>query len=172
MFEIKTPRLSLRPWQARDIDSLCQLANNAKVSRFLRDAFPFPYLRQDAELWVQASIDPSPGKDLAVDFQGQLIGGLGIHPFADVYRHSAEIGYWLGEPFWSQGFGTEAVGGLVRWAFESLPLIRIQAGVFEGNQASMRVLEKAGFMLEAVLKKHVVKEGKLLNEYLWVRFRP
>lgn len=88
-----------------------------------------------------------------------------------MHRYSGEIGYWLGEPFWGNGYATQAVKLLTRFAFEDLNLIRIFAGVFESNLPSMKVLEKAGYHLEAVLKSSVCKSGKFLDQYLYVSIR-
>jgi len=169
--EIKTKRLHLRPWQAQDLEALCRMADNPKVSHFLRDAFPTPYTREDGIAWLRACYAEKIPYNFAIVLDEQLIGGIGIHPFIDVYRKNAEVGYWLGEEYWGQGLASEAVQAVVDWGFEFFSLNKVVAGIFEGNEASMRVLEKAGFSLEAVLKKHILKHGILLDEYLWVRFR-
>ncbi|MFY0022190.1 GNAT family protein, partial [Acinetobacter baumannii] len=80
---------------------------------------------------------------------------------------SAEIGYWLAEPFWGQGIATEAVRQLVEYTFYYFDIVRLYAEVFETNKASMRVLEKNGFYLEGVRRKAVFKNGLLMDDFIW-----
>ena len=88
-------------------------------------------------------------------------------PQSDVYRINAEIGYWIGEQYWRNGYATEAVKQLVALAFNQLGINRIYVDVFEYNVASMRVLEKIGFEKEAIIKLSVIKEGRIFNEYIY-----
>ena len=98
------------------------------------------------------------------------MGGIGISPLEDVKRRTAEIGYWLAEPFWGRGIATDAVRALVPIAFDRMGMVRIEAGIHSDNPASMRVLEKCGFAREAVHKKAITKNGRLLDEVVYVRF--
>ena len=116
--------------------------------------------------------DASPIVNLAIDMDGACIGGIGLILNTDVYAYSAEIGYWLGEPFWNQGIATEAVRQMVEYCFYYFDIIRIYAEVFEINKASMRVLEKIGFYLEGVRRKAVYKNAILMDDYIWVKLRP
>ncbi len=113
---------------------------------------------------------PSHNLLLAIEVDGMAAGGIGIHPLQDVYRKTAEIGYWLSEPCWGRGIATEAVRALVPIAFERFDIIRLQAGVFSGNTASMRVLEKCGFTREAVHHNAITKNGAIMDEMLYVRY--
>jgi len=89
-----------------------------------------------------------------------------------VQRRSAEIGYFVAEPCWGRGIATEAVRGISAYAFDTIPdLVRIQAAVFEWNPASMRVLEKAGYQREALLRQSVWKDGTLMDSVLYARLR-
>ncbi len=94
--------------------------------------------------------------------------GIGV---AGVNRHSAEIGYWLGEPFWGQGIATKAVRALTEYAFAHLDLVRIYGTVFEWNPASARVLEKAGYTHEGRLRKSITKDGKIIDQLLYAIVR-
>jgi ribosomal-protein-alanine N-acetyltransferase len=94
---------------------------------------------------------------------------IGIHPGQDVHRHTATLGYWLGEEFWGRGIMSEAVTAVTDFCFESFPLRRISAEVFANNRASARVLEKAGFSFEGRLKNNVLKNGELLDSLLYAR---
>jgi RimJ/RimL family protein N-acetyltransferase len=137
----------------------------------MRDLFPSPYTVDDARRFIAIATAPSPGIFLAIEVGGEAAGGIGIHPLGDVHRGTAEIGYWLGEPFWGRGIVTDAVHALVPVVFSQTDLIRIQAGIFSHNPASMRVLEKCGFVREAVLRNAVTKKGVVMDEMVYVRFR-
>lgn len=100
-----------------------------------------------------------------VEYEGALAGVVGLVPQTDVYRISAEIGYWLGESFWGKGIMTEAVKRMVDYGFNHLNLVRIFTGVFDFNKGSQRVLEKAGFQLECIFRKALIKNGVVCDEY-------
>ena len=129
--------------------------------------FPHPYTVADARGWLSRQKNRDSVTDLnialAIDHGGEAIGGIGLHPQGDVARLSAEIGYWLGEPHWGRGIMTAAVKALSRYGFSELGLVRIYAAVFEWNPASMRVLEKAGFVQEGRLRRSVIKDGKVID---------
>jgi RimJ/RimL family protein N-acetyltransferase len=137
----------------------------------MRDLFPSPYTIEDAERFIALATGPSPNLFLAIEVRGEAVGGIGIHPLEDVHRGTAEIGYWLAEPFWGQGIVTDAVRALVPVAFERTGVGRIQAGFFSNNPASMRVLEKCGFVREAVHRNAITKNGMVMDEVMYVRFR-
>ncbi|WAI02192.1 GNAT family N-acetyltransferase [Methanogenium organophilum] len=108
---------------------------------------------------------------LAIEVDGVAAGGIAVTLLDDVYCRTAEIGYWLGEPFWGRGIMTDAIAAVVPVAFVRLDIVRIQAGVFANNPASMRVLEKCGFVREAVLRNAITKNGVLMDEVMHARFR-
>jgi RimJ/RimL family protein N-acetyltransferase len=85
---------------------------------------------------------------------------------------SAEIGYFIGEPYWNKGIVTKAVKLITEYGFQHLGIIRIQTGVFEYNTASQRVLEKCGFVKEGVFRKSVIKQGKLWDEVRYAKLKP
>jgi len=168
---IERPRYRLRPWRSNDVSALVRHANNQRVARNLRDAFPHPYTPRDAEAWLQNVGDNREDLILAVEVNGEAAGGIGIHQMKDVYRYNGEIGYWLSEFHWGKGIMTDAVAVLVGYAFTNRRWLRIFATIFENNPASMRVLEKNGFELEAIHKRTVMKEGVLMDEYLYALLR-
>ncbi|ADN37241.1 GCN5-related N-acetyltransferase [Methanolacinia petrolearia DSM 11571] len=167
---IKTSQATLRPWRMDDAPSVAKYANNPKVAKNMRDGFPNPYSEEDAERFLTMATGDGPALLLAVEIDGEACGGIGVTPFTDVYRKTAEIGYWLAEPFWGRGVMTEVVKAVVPVAFGRFDIVRLQAGVYEGNLGSMRVLEKAGFEREAVHKKAIFKNGELLDEVVFVLF--
>lgn len=163
------PNFILRKWQTGDEASLAALANNHKIWINLKDVFPHPYTLADAHDWVKFAHNQA--ENYAIEYEGKAVGGIGLLFKDDIYRKNAEIGYWLGEPYWGLGIISEAIKQVVNHAFAQYEINRIYAGVFEYNPASMRVLEKAGFEKEAILKKSLVKEGKLYDEHIYVKFR-
>ena len=104
-----------------------------------------------------------------IEIDGVAVGGIGVHPGEDVHRHTATMGYWLGEEFWGRGVMTQAVTAVTDFCFENFLLRRISAEVFANNPASARVLEKAGFTFEGCLKSDVLKDGKVLDSLLYAR---
>jgi ribosomal-protein-alanine N-acetyltransferase len=164
--EIQCPRLLLRPWRRGDEPALVKHADNRKIWRNLRDRFPHPYTSSDAEDWIRSVEDQGePTLTFAIVLDGEPVGAVGLE------RFGAEIGYWLSETRWGKGFATEAVIAASAYAFAALDIDRLHAGVFEWNPASCRVLEKAGFRLEARLRKSVFKDGRTIDRLLYVRFR-
>jgi len=104
-----------------------------------------------------------------IEIEGAAVGGIGVRPGHDVHRHTATVGYWLGEDFWGRGIMTEALTAVTDFCFDNFPLRRISAEVFSNNSASARVLEKAGFTFEGCLKNNVLKDGKLLDSLLYAQ---
>ena len=147
-----------------DAPRLAELANNEKVSINLRDGFPNPYTLTDAEKFIDIFTKHDPPQVFAIEYNGEYVGNIGLHPGVDVYRKSAEIGYFLGEPFWGKGIMTQAVKQIVEYGFANLDIVRIHTGIFEYNIASQRVLEKCGFKKEAVFEKAIFKKNQLWNE--------
>jgi [ribosomal protein S5]-alanine N-acetyltransferase len=160
---------NLRKWQSGDEVSLAQSANNYKIWRNVKDIFPHPYTLADAYEWIKfAQNQPL---TFTIEVGGKAVGGIGVLFKEDVYRHNAEIGYWLSEDYWGKGIITKAINEVVELTFDSTNIHRIYAGVFEYNIASMRVLEKAGFEKEAILKQSIAKEGKLYDEHIYCKFK-
>lgn len=168
--EFPLTKATLRPWTLNDAESLSIHANNIKIANNLRNGFPHPYTLKDAIAWLQGAKE-NPNLLLAITINNEAIGGIGIIYQTDVYHKSAEIGYWLSENYWGQGIMTEAIKTLVSHTFNNSDIHRIYAGIFESNIASARVLEKAGFKLEAIHKKAVFKKRVFMNEHLYAIFK-
>ena len=163
---------ALRPWRRYDAEALVRHADDREVWKNLGDLFPHPYTRKDAKWWLGGGYETWNAFALAIEVGGELAGGLGLKFTRDpIYRGTAEVGYWLGRAWWGRGIMTHALQAFVPWAFERFDLIRIEAGVFETNPASARVLEKAGFALESRQVRSVIKDGRVLDRLLYVRFR-
>lgn len=167
---IVTPGSVLRTWTSEDAGSLVRHANNPRIAAVMRDGFPSPYTPADAHWFIETAMDTASHLYLAIEVRGEAVGGIGIQPLDDVRRRTAEIGYWLSESFWGRGIVTGAVRSLVPVAFEMFEIVRLEAGVFSNNPASMRVLEKCGFTREAVHRMAVTKNGATFDEVVYVRF--
>src|SRR5271165_4820371 len=163
--------LRVRSWRKSDIDALVRYANNPKIAANLRDQFPHPYTPGAAAAYLTDVRAAEPETSFAVEHAGEAIGGIGFKLGTDVARLTAEMGYWLGEPFWGRGLTTRAVLAASGWAFENYRLTRIFAMAFSHNVASMRVLEKAGFEREGILRRSAVKNGVVLDQVLYAKVR-
>ena len=161
----------IRSYRAGDKAALVAYANNRNVSRNLRNRFPYPYTPDTADWWLKHVAAEDPEATFAIATADELIGGIGVEPGEDIHYRSAEIGFWLGEPFWGRGIVTAAVRAFTPWAFERFDLLRVWAGVFETNRASARVLEKAGYVFEGRHRGAVVKDGRVLDELVYARVR-
>jgi RimJ/RimL family protein N-acetyltransferase len=163
----------LRPFEEADAPSLAAHANNRRVWRNLTDRFPHPYTLEDARAWVQRArqAQGEQGTHLAIAVEGRAVGGIGMKRLEDVHRRTAEMGYWLGEAFWGRGIGSAAARAFADAAFAAPDLARLEASVFEWNAASCRVLEKAGFVLEARRRRAVWKDGQQIDSFLYARVR-
>ena len=157
----------LRPWNLDDVPALVRYANNPKISARLTDAFPSPYTEEDAVRFITMAQSADPIRLFAICNDQEAIGGIGLHPQEDIYRNNAELGYWLGEPFWGKGIMTSCVREIVAYGFEKLPITRIFARPFGSNKGSQQVLIKAGFHLEAHIPQILIKNGQLEDEMVF-----
>ena len=157
----------IRSFELTDKESLIKYASNFNVAKNLRDRFPFPYKESDAEQWLIFASNQNPEYNFAIANSQELIGGIGLSPQDDVNKYSVEIGYWLAEPFWGKGIVSAALIEMTQHTFKRFKFNRIFAAVFEGNKASERVLQKAGYKKEATLRKSVYKKNKFLDQYIY-----
>jgi ribosomal-protein-alanine N-acetyltransferase len=157
----------IRDWQIEDAPSIAKYANNRKIWINLRDAFPHPYGLQDAESFITSTLAVEPATVYAIASQSEAIGAIGLVLGQDVHRFTAEIGYWLGEPYWGKGIMTEAVKSLTAHAIRDLKLYRVFAEPFTTNPASARVLEKAGYRCEGIQRSSAFKNGEVLDQFLY-----
>lgn len=157
--------IRIRQLKSSDKSKLTKLANNKKVWDNLRDYIPFPYCENDAEVFINKTNQENPRQTFGIEYKGIICGVIGLVIQQDVYRKSAEIGYWVGEPYWGKGIATIAVELIIEYGFNELELNRIYSGVFEYNIASMKVLEKNGFEKEGIFKKAIIKNQKVCDEH-------
>ena len=157
--------LTLRPLQEEDAQILSTLINNRNILDNLRDYIPYPYSLSDAISFISLSQNETPKMTFAIIHEEHFCGVIGLVGLSDVYRRTAEIGYWIGEPFWNHGIATMAVRLLTDYGLNELSFLRIHTGVFEYNTASMQVLAKTGYVKDGVFKKSVEKNGQIFDEH-------
>ena len=165
--ELHCDKCKVRSWHSNDVKSIVRHANNRKIWLNLRDRFPHPYTKTDAQHWIQSALSMRPETNFAIEVNEKAVGGIGFELKTDVERYSAEVGYWLGEEFWGQGICTSALKAATPYALEVYPLNRIFATPFSKNLASIRVLEKAGYRREGIMRRSAFKDGRFLDEVLY-----
>lgn len=159
--------ITLRDYTKADVGRLVELANNENVSRYLIDTVPYPYTRKDAEWWIETGAKENGSVTKVIEYGGEFVGSVGIKPQTGWQSHTAEIGYWIGEEYWGKGIATEALRLMTELAFSELGFKKLFAPVLEPNRASMRVLEKSGYVLEGVLRKEFFKSGHYFDGYCY-----
>jgi RimJ/RimL family protein N-acetyltransferase len=164
-------RCLLRPPTADDADSIARHVGNRAVSVNLRDRVPYPYTLADAVRWIGSSQAQDPVTSFIIDVAGAAVGGIGLVLGTDIERISAELGYWLGEEYWGRGIATVAIRRICEYGFGELGLVRIFALPMGHNVASHRVLEKAGFIREGILRNACIKDGKILDEIMYAKIK-
>jgi RimJ/RimL family protein N-acetyltransferase len=163
--------LKLRKWNEADLNSLVKYANNWNVAKWLTNGFPHPYTIEDGKAYLSMIANDNPIKVFAIEVGGETVGSIGIFPQSDLHEKSAEMGYWLAEEFWGQGIMPEAIQEIVEYGFRTFDIVRIFARPFSTNLKSQRVLEKAGFKLEARLEKALFKNGEFMNELIYAKLK-
>ena len=166
----KTIDIKLRKWSEADLDSLVKYANNRNIPKWLTNGFPHPYSHEDGKAYLSLIANDNPTKVFAIDVNGEAVGSIGIFPQPDIHEKSAEMGYWLAEEYWGQGIMLKAIEKIVEYGFQTFDIVRIFARPFSTNLKSQRLLEKAGFSLEARLRKALFKDGGLMDELIYAKF--
>jgi RimJ/RimL family protein N-acetyltransferase len=162
----------IRDWRRDDAAAIARHADNPKIARNLRDAFPSPYTPADAEEFLSRVLAKARPTAFAIATQSEAIGGIGLVPGHDVERMNAELGYWLAEDYWGRGIMTSLVTAFTARAFDEFSLNRIFATPYAYNAGSARVLQKAGFTLEGRLRASAVKDGAVVDQLLYAKLRP
>jgi RimJ/RimL family protein N-acetyltransferase len=170
-FELRPLRCLVRAFRVDDAPSLAQHANNRKVWLNLRDLFPHPYTETHAAGYIAHVLKRAEPLSFAIDVDGAAVGSISLRRGEDIERHSAELGYWLGEDFWGRGITTDAIRSVTMLGFAKHDLIRIFAVPFARNAPSCRVLEKAGYAREGLMRQSAVKDGVVEDQYLYAALR-
>lgn len=168
-FDLRIPGCEVRSYRESDAESLATHANNRKIWLNLRDGFAHPYTPDHARAFIRAALARRPETHFAMAVNGAAVGSIGLKLREDVERVSAEIGYWLGEPFWGRGIITEALIAVTAAALRTHGLTRVFAVPYAWNLASFRVLEKAGYVREGVMRRSAIKDGHVVDQVLYAR---
>lgn len=159
---LKTPRLILRPFVLDDAKIVAELANDKEIATNTKN-LPYPYTEELAIEWINAHPDlysDSKLMTLAVvqSKRDIVIGAIGLE--IDTNNDRAELGYWLGRPYWDQGYATEAARRLMHYAFTDLQLNRVHSCHLTLNPKSGRILKKLGMSHEGHLRQQIKKWGE------------
>lgn len=165
------PGCNLRSWRGQDKASLVRHANDRRVWRNLTETFPHPYTEADAENWLSIASSASRSIHLAIEIEGEAVGGTGVIAGEGIARYTAQFGYWLGDAHWGKGIATAAARAMATHVFVDTAFKRLEAPVFAWNPASMRVLEKIGFVQEGVLRQSVFKDGHVIDSIMYAKVR-
>ncbi len=157
--------IKIREWKIEDKSDLAENLNNIKILNNLRDGLPYPYTEDDAEDFIRAMLSADKDKTFAfaITLDGKVIGSIGVFRQENIHFRTAEMGYYIGEKYWGNGYVTEAVRLACDFVFENTDIIRIFAEPFAYNNASCCVLEKAGFICEGVLRSNAYKNGTIVD---------
>ena len=170
MMQIACSRSHLRPLVLDDAASLADHANDRGIWENLRDRFPHPYTVADAVAYIDQVARRPLQTSFGIIVDGQAAGSISLMVGDDIARRSAEVGYWIGRAYWGRGIMAEVLEATTRCAFDHLQLARVFALPFARTQRSVRVLEKAGYVLEGVMRHSAIKDGMLLDQILYAAY--
>ncbi len=164
---------TLRKFKDSDVLSIYKYAKNPKIAQNLRNVFPHPYALKDAAEFVTDALNDGETRQClrAIEVDGEAVGSICVSFKEDVYQKCAEIGYWLGEPFWNHHIMSRAIAQMCEYVFAHYDIVRIEAQVFAYNTASIRALANAGFQKEGILEKRVFKNGEIFDECRMARLK-
>ena len=163
----------IRKWELSDAKDLASALSNKKVQDNLRDGLPFPDTEKDGADYISAmlSADERQTFAFAITVDNKVIGSIGVFRQGNIHRLTAEMGYYIAEEYWGNGIMTEIVKQTCKYVFENSDIIRIYAEPFAMNIASCRVLEKAGFQFEGLLRNNAIKNGKKVDMKMYALLR-
>lgn len=155
----------IRKWTLTDAADLAKAISDKEVQDNLRDGLPYPYTEQDGKEYISAmlSSDENNVFAFAITVNDTAIGSIGAFRQENIHRQTAELGYYIAKKYWGNGITTKAVKQICDYIFNNTDIIRIYAQPFAHNGASCRVLEKAGFKCEGILRSNAVKNGKIAD---------
>jgi len=166
--EIFFEGIILRPWNLSNAPQLVLIANNKQITDNLRDGLPSPYSLKDAHDWLNLILpENNPPRFFAITIDKKVVGSIGIVSKTDIYRKNFEIGFFLSENFWGKGIATKAIKAATSYSFRDFDIIRVYAESFSDNIGSRRALEKAGFKLEATIKRNIIKNGIIKDSCIY-----
>ena len=159
-----TDKISIRPFLLTDKDRLIEIANNRNIYTNLRDAFPHPYTSEHAEVFLQKAISARPSQLMAILCNDHYVGNIGIHPGQDVYRKSAELGYFISEDHWNKGIATQAVAIMVEYTFANSNMLEYMRVYSTTTKHRRKFWKKTVFFLKAAPQNPFIKtEVTIMN---------
>lgn len=163
----------LRAWRMADAKDLAAALSNPKILNNLRDGIPYPYTEGDAASYISAmqNADPHTTFAYAITVEDRAVGSIGVFRQGNIHAQTAELGYYLAEEYWGKGIMTEAVRRICKQIFAETDILRIYAEPFSYNAGSRRVLEKAGFCFEGLMRCNAVKHGRVEDMALYALTR-
>jgi [ribosomal protein S5]-alanine N-acetyltransferase len=168
--ELEGTTCRLRPLRPGDAPSLARHGNDRDIWLNMRDRFPHPYTEEAGASFIEFATQQDSEKIYGIEVDGEVVGVISLIPGQDIERVNCETGYWLGKGYWGRGIAAEAIMLLTKYAFEELGMHRVYAIPFVHNKGSCRVLEKAGFVLEATMRRSAIKDGQLYDQYLYAAY--
>ena len=163
--------MEFRSYSLDYTDTFAQMRNNPNILNNGYDKTPDPFTKRDAIDFITLQLNKKPPQRFLIFYNNELAGEIGITIQDDVHRLCAEIGYFIAEPFWGKGLATEAIKKMTEYTFATFDIIRLVAGVFDFNKASMKALEKNGYYLESIRKRSVIKNGQIIDDHIWVKLK-
>jgi RimJ/RimL family protein N-acetyltransferase len=170
MIDLRSRECVVRSYRPEDAASLARHGNNRRIWENLRDRFPHPYTEATASEYI-ARIAGGDETSFAIEVDNEAVGGISLHLGTDIERVGAEMGYWLGESLWGRGIMTSAIRLVTDYAFSKRRLERVFAVPFVTNVASCRALEKAGYQREGTMRRSAIKDGRIMDQYLYAKTR-
>lgn len=163
----------IRKWRPSDAAELAKVLSDKEILDNLRDGLPYPYTEQDGAAFISAMLaaDERETFAFAVTVQDKAVGSIGVFRQGNVHRRTAELGYYIAKEYRGKGMMTEAVRQVCTYVFDNSDILRIYAEPFSYNAASCRVLEKAGFQYEGMLRCNAVKNGRILDMKMYARLK-
>lgn len=164
---------NIREWVLEDAEDLALAINNKNIQDNLRDGIPYPYTIKDAKEYIMQmlSADKATTYAYAITVDDRAVGSIGVFRCSNIHSRTAEMGYYIAEPYWGKGIGTTAIRKTCDYVFDHTDIIRIFAEPFAYNQASCRILEKAGFQCEGILRKNAIKNGVIIDMKMYARVK-
>ena len=166
-------QIYIRPFRIGDAADLAATLNNTNVQDNLKDGFPYPYAEADASGYIQSVLfaERDTRYDFAIVADDRVVGSVGVFRLVNIYRYTAELGYYIAEPYWGKGIATEAVRQACAYIFDQTDILRLYAECFAHNAASCRVLENSGFQYEGLLRQNAVKNSTVLDMKIYGRLK-
>lgn len=165
--KIESERLILRRWNLDDVDAIVDGLNNINITKWMSYT-PNPYTKQDAIDFITKSIDQKLYNfAIVLKETNEVIGGTQLRKI-DLVQGTAHGGIWINEKYWGKGYGREAWGARIKYAFEVLGLRRLENGFFEGNEKSWKMQESFGYKIEGKKRQRYkcLSTGKIVDEYI------